>query len=484
MLIKKNRTLAMLTVCMAVAASIGTASADWVTATVAAGTNPYAVAVNPVTNKVYVANIYSNNVTVIDGATNATTTVATDSEPHAVAVNPATNKIYVANFNNASVTVIDGTTNDTTTVPAGTGPFAVAVNPVTNKIYVANIFGSASVTVIDGATNGTTTVPAGEIPTDVAVNPVTNRIYVVNYLNYTVTVIDGATNDTTTVTTEGHPNGVAVNPVTNKIYVAQSGNSNVTVIDGATNDTTTVPTGDTPYALAVNPVTNKTYVANQYGNSVTVITDVSANDTKVRAVFNRLPGDTTALARPTLTGKGVNRSIPGRTPMMGICNRVGSAQKAWSWATVNSGAGTDSITWSYAWGTDSLIAGENFICCVPLEAQAATTNNLGLGSPFAGNLEVYPVYRIVPHVGQQEAAGPEVRITKLPTIVRGVLFMEARGEKREARSELLDISGRMVLALHPGPNDVSRLAPGVYFVCPASGVEREASDVTKVVLTK
>ena len=52
-----------------------------------------------------------------------------------------TNKIYVANYGSANVTVIDGATNSTTTVAAGTGPSAVAVNPVTNKIYVAN-FGS------------------------------------------------------------------------------------------------------------------------------------------------------------------------------------------------------------------------------------------------------------------------------------------------------------------------------------------------------
>ena len=55
------------------------------------------MAVNPVTNKIYVANIDSNNVTVIDGATNATTTVRRDPAPYAVAVNPVTNKIYVAN---------------------------------------------------------------------------------------------------------------------------------------------------------------------------------------------------------------------------------------------------------------------------------------------------------------------------------------------------------------------------------------------------
>jgi YVTN family beta-propeller protein len=41
-----------------------------VLAVVAAGKGPYSVAVNPVTNKVYVANRLSRAVTVIDGVTN------------------------------------------------------------------------------------------------------------------------------------------------------------------------------------------------------------------------------------------------------------------------------------------------------------------------------------------------------------------------------------------------------------------------------
>ena len=49
-------------------------------------------------------------------------------------------------------------------------------------------------------------------------------------------------------------------------------------------------------AAAVNPVTNKIYVANRASDNVTVIADAPANDTKVRAAFNRLPGDTTVLA--------------------------------------------------------------------------------------------------------------------------------------------------------------------------------------------
>ena len=95
-------------------------------------------------------------------------TVAVGTGPNAVAVNPNTNKIYVANTNPdnpSSVTVIDGATNNTTTVNTTTvvGEFsvAVAVNSVTNQIYVVN---GGGVTVIDGATNNTTTVPVGTFP--------------------------------------------------------------------------------------------------------------------------------------------------------------------------------------------------------------------------------------------------------------------------------------------------------------------------------
>src|SRR5258708_10753576 len=95
----------------------------------------------------YCAANHRDTVTVIDRATNSPTNVTAGTTPYSVAVNPVTNKIYVANYNSANVTVIDGATNSTTTVNAGTKPTAVAVNPVTNEIYVANQM-SNNVTVI------------------------------------------------------------------------------------------------------------------------------------------------------------------------------------------------------------------------------------------------------------------------------------------------------------------------------------------------
>jgi sarcosine oxidase gamma subunit len=50
------------------------------------------------------------------------------------------------------------------------------------------------------------------------------------------------------------------------------------------------------------------------------------------------------------------------------------------------------------------------------------------------------------------------------TVIRNILFLsEAVGRKSQAAS-LLDISGRNVMELKSGANDVRALAPGVYFV--------------------
>jgi hypothetical protein len=68
--------------------------------------------------------------------------------------------------------------------------------------------------------------------------------------------------------------------------------------------------------------------------------------------------------------------------------------------------------------------------------------------------------------GVEEAEQPIVySLRPTATIIRGVLLLPlASGVEREASSVLLDISGRKVLNLQPGVNDVRTLAPGVYFV--------------------
>ncbi|MEP6947612.1 MAG: carboxypeptidase regulatory-like domain-containing protein [Acidobacteriota bacterium] len=149
------------------------------TATVAVGSAPIAVAVDPINNKIYVANcgsicggVGASNLTVIDGSNNSTAAVVTGSVPQVVVVNQATTKVYVANGGSNSVTVIDGTNNTTLAVPTGgSNPIAAAVDLFTNKTYVGNN-ASGSVTAITPV--ATNVVPLNTVITPLPGNTTSN----------------------------------------------------------------------------------------------------------------------------------------------------------------------------------------------------------------------------------------------------------------------------------------------------------------------
>jgi uncharacterized repeat protein (TIGR01451 family) len=257
---------------------VASASGDpTVISTIPVGSRPWGVAVNPVTNRIYVTNSWDYSASVIDGATNTVVaTIPVGGNPWGVAVNPTTNRIYVVNYTSDNVSVIDGGTNTVVaTVPVGYHPVNAAVNPDTNRIYVSNN-DNASVSVIDGGTDtAVATVPVGNWPDGVAVNPTTNRIYVTNHWDHSVLVIDGATNTVVaTVPLGSDPGHVAVNAHTNRIYV-ESGDSdsdNLSVIDGGTNTLVdTVPLGSDPVNVAVNPDTNRISLTNHWNDDVSII---------------------------------------------------------------------------------------------------------------------------------------------------------------------------------------------------------------------
>ncbi|HET9580575.1 MAG TPA: Ig-like domain repeat protein, partial [Usitatibacter sp.] len=246
-------------------------------------TPPVKLAVNPITNKVYVANASANTVTAFNATTGTSTTIAVGSSPEFIAVNPATNRVYVDNTRDASLSVIDGATDTLVgTLPIGSsGP--ISVNPVTNIIYIVRLTGTGSdeVTFLDGATDNSYTIATNSFqPNAMAVNPVTNRIYVTHYATGDVRVISGAFNPaddfpaSTSIGTFSHPFAIVANPVTNKVYViTQDSRGPVGVIDGAGNGIVfpAVAPGHAigPQAIALNPVTNRIYAA--FANEVVII---------------------------------------------------------------------------------------------------------------------------------------------------------------------------------------------------------------------
>jgi YVTN family beta-propeller protein len=147
---------------------------------------PRSLAINATTNKIYVVNYCGSDpfcgrngtVTVINGADNYTSSVNVGRLPVVLAVNPVTNLIYVPDSEN-DMTIINGATNGTSTITINT-PKDVAVDEVTNKIYGTGVTttGEAFVTMVDGATTAKTRITIGGSAVALAINRLTNRIYI------------------------------------------------------------------------------------------------------------------------------------------------------------------------------------------------------------------------------------------------------------------------------------------------------------------
>jgi YVTN family beta-propeller protein len=273
----------------------------------------------------YIPNSGSDNVSVIDTATNTVVaTIPVGSEPIGVAVSPDGSKVYVTNSNlgPGSVSVIDTATNTVVaTIPVGSEPIGVAVSPVQrkrederergdggrrerepdgSKVYVANgavfitngTFLPGTVSVIDTAINTVVaTIPVGVGPFGVAANPDGSKVYVTNteLVPTNVSVIDTETNTVVATIPVGFGGvgpiaGVAVTPDGSKLYVANTNPGGVSVIDTATNTlTATIPLSVDANAVAVTPDGERVYVTSAFFGKVSVI------ETKTNRVTATIP---------------------------------------------------------------------------------------------------------------------------------------------------------------------------------------------------
>jgi YVTN family beta-propeller protein len=269
------------------------------------GGYPNAVAINSDTNTIYIASPETDKVYVIDGfANDVVANISVGQLVGDIAVD--TNEFggvgslaFVTNSGNNTVSVIDGTTNKNISNPIelGKSPFGVAINSISNRAYVTNTHDN-SVSVIDYVTfvNRTFTgkvidnIKVGIFPTAIAVDSNTGRVYVANSGGNTVSVINGSTNRVIDNIQVGlFPAGLSINQNNSKIYVANSGINTVSVLDNtSTNGAKPIPIKTVSYDIDVNPKTNTIYVANYDSKEISVINGTT-NYVTVGITFNINP---------------------------------------------------------------------------------------------------------------------------------------------------------------------------------------------------
>lgn len=302
-----------------------------VIATIPTGVCPIGVAVDNVNGLVYVADFSSDNVTVINGATNSVVGAVSipvyGGSPWGVATDPVNGNIYVSYwapvFNytsgeplpNGSVYVIDPVTERLSgSIAVQAQPGGLAVDSTTGEVFVADNAATNVSVINESSVQVAATIQVGYYPGSPAVDAASGNVYVTT--EESVKVIDGATravlrsisvpgvqdiavdvatdalyastgsNLTTVNLSTGEVDGtfvagmfllgIAVDPQTGYLFAADFGRANelgnVSVIDAETNAIVErIPVGINPGYVAFDPRNDFVYVTNCHSNDVTVI---------------------------------------------------------------------------------------------------------------------------------------------------------------------------------------------------------------------
>jgi YVTN family beta-propeller protein len=239
-------------------------------------TAPAYVAVNSNTDTVYVLG-HPDQLAVVNAASDTVTssfTIGNVFNVGWIAVNPVTNTIYVAataHYNGQGMlTVISGVTDTVTQqILFGQNGFYVSVDATTNQVFTTD--GSA-IYVFNGSTNTQT----GEIPVSafgISVDPTTDTLYATNdQQGGELYVVDGATfASSETLVTGSFPFDLAVDANTGTVYVANQEGDSVSVIvggGGSANSTETSSLVVTSQDLGGQPISGYSMVLYQGDGAV------------------------------------------------------------------------------------------------------------------------------------------------------------------------------------------------------------------------
>jgi YVTN family beta-propeller protein len=210
-------------------------------ANISIGGSPRTIAIDPSTNRVYVADFFYNNLTVVDSKTNSVVArIALPADDNnGIAVDPNTNMVYV--LVEGGVAEVNGTTNKVAgELQLDFGAGSMAYDPSNHMIYGSNGAGNGSLVGADVRTGDVVwNTSLGYWANSLAVDPQTNVVFAVGcYQGFVcdsvVSVVDGTNGrilNKITLGNDAYPR-VTMNLVTHVAYV--SGSAQLVALNGTT----------------------------------------------------------------------------------------------------------------------------------------------------------------------------------------------------------------------------------------------------------
>jgi len=172
---------------------------------------------------------------------------------HMIVASPDERKLYVANIGSGSVTIIDRQNATVHSVPTGDGAEGIDVSPDGREVWVVNR-GADLIAVLDAASDSVVArfKSGGVMPIRVKFTPDGRLAWVSNGRTNRVVVFDTATRQIVkTIAVGAMPVGIQMEPSGLRAYVANTNDNTVAVIDIATRTVMTAfETGKEPDGMA------------------------------------------------------------------------------------------------------------------------------------------------------------------------------------------------------------------------------------------
>ncbi len=166
---------------------------DCMSPSMTTGGAPYPAFFDAVNGDLYVGGVVPSELTVYGSSGGPLANISVGAEPSAIATDPSTGYLYVANFASNSVTVVNASSqSDVTSLAVSAGPDALAFDPATDGVYVADL-SSNSLSVISsrGLTLQGTLALNNNAPTSVTLLAGGSTLAVTDELSGAVSFVQG-----------------------------------------------------------------------------------------------------------------------------------------------------------------------------------------------------------------------------------------------------------------------------------------------------